>query len=123
MQPKPYGTIGLGAASAVKASAATIYNDNHIITNSFAFPLSYGVSEQCRIPGMLWQSVTMDKLDQSALSRYSWKEEYIKTYNQIDTACYPGISVWESAVVSCKGYVVKPFKESYITNTERVDNE
>lgn len=123
VKTRPVGTLGLGNASSVESVATSIYQDNHISTNAFSFPESYGVSNTYRVPGMVWQAVNADSIKESELRQYCWKEEYIKTYNQTETACYPGISVWESAVVSCRGYITKPLKSDYITNTKRLQDE
>ena len=94
------------------------YQDFYINGNSFSFPITYDVDTNIVIPGMWWQKNSYNSTLYS-YADYVWNEEYIKDVNNVDTACYPGISIWESATVSLGDNIKIPLKDSYITNTHK----
>ncbi len=105
---------GVYNADLVYATRSSVYQDYYITYNSFYFPSEYAILPTIRIPGMLWQTNIVE-----ANGSGVWKEDYIKTPDGEDTACYPGIAVWNGANVSARGYSVQgKLNTGYIINAE-----
>lgn len=109
-------SYGKNTAAGAKEMTKYIYQDQYISTNSFAFPDSYGVQDNLRVPGMLWQTQTAEL---PGTKGRMWKEEAITTPatpKDKETMCYPGFTVWKNAKVSQKGYKTADLNKGYITN-------
>ena len=114
--------IGAYAAENVSVIAKSIYQDSYISNNGFAFPEDYGVLENIRVPGMLWQTVN-DDLGVGAV----WDEPLMKSANkegpfEKSTMCYPGFKVWNNAMLSKQGYTTVSLSNGYRTNTIKETN-
>ena len=114
---EPNGTVGANVADVITDDGVRngVYQDYFIAANAFAFPLSYNIAVDMRMPGMVWQTMAA----QTASSSTKWRETYIKDINGEETACYPGVEVWDTATISLGGYEEKPLKGEYIINTNR----
>lgn len=116
--------INSAVSEQVKQAADIVYQDYYVVGNEFAFPTTYDIDSKLRMPGMLWQTISETKSGTNS-SLYIWKERYIKGIDGTQTACYPGIDVWENAeaVISTTGYKTKNLKNGYIMNAERTNKD
>lgn len=106
--------------SNIALASKSLYQDHYIVENGFKFPDNYGVAPEIVVPGMVWQSNTMEQ--DINISDYTWNEEYMVSITGSTTkttACYPGYEVWESAKVTARGYKSFNLNTSYITNTKK----
>ena len=106
--------IGETTADRVISISGTLYQDYYTVTNGFAFPTSYGISPNLRMPGMLWQTQTEEqgggmKWAEAAVTRGDGE-------NKLTTMCYPGLEVWENATISTRGYKTAALRSGYLTN-------
>jgi hypothetical protein len=113
------GIFGKACATSVKYAAEYGPYQNWFVNgNSFSFPLSYNVDTTITIPGMCWQRDTYNNAA-DGYKEYVWSEKYIKDAEGKDTACYPGIDIWEKAQVSVGKDIKIPLASDYITNTAK----
>ena len=112
---------GFGEIAATRVSyiAKSIYQDSYVSKNGFAFPDNYGVLEGIRIPGMLWQTAN-DDLQVGDM----WSEPVMLSADSNGpmsktTMCYPGFRVWNTAMLSQKGYTTVSLSNGYRTNTTK----
>ena len=108
--------VGANAAARVAELSKSIYQDSYISKNGFAFPDSYGVLDGIRIPGMMWQTFN-DNLDVGAI----WEEPLMMSADENGplnkaTMCYPGFTVWNTAMLSKQGYTTVSLSNGYRTN-------
>lgn len=117
-------SVNTTICSMLKQVSAATYQDYFVVGNEFAFPLTYNVDTTMRMPGMLWQ-VIASKKNVPNVAQYRWKERYIKGIDGTETACYPGISVWNDAgaVISTEGYKTNRLSDGYIMNAERMNKD
>lgn len=123
IQDTVVGLFGKNTASIVERSATDgPYQDWFVNGNIFSFPLTYDVDTSITIPGMCWQRDAYNK-GAGSYQGYTWVEFYIKDENGNETACYPGIDIWDTAKVSVGNNTKVPFFSDYITNTLNKDNK
>lgn len=115
--------LNAGVCGMLKQVSGTVYQDYYVVGNEFAFPLTYNIDANLRMPGMLWQVIAENK--DTYNEKYVWKERYIKGIDGTETACYPGIDVWTSgdAVISTKEYKTHSLATGYVMNAERTNND
>ena len=90
-----------------------IYQDAYISANGFAFPLSYSVPADLRVPGMMWQTN-----EETIANNKAWKELPVIGVDNKETMCYPGIGVWTGGEVSIPGYKTVSLLDGYLTNVK-----
>lgn len=103
--------LGRNTAKSAYTASQGVYQDLYLTVNSFAFPETYSIATDLRMPGMVWQ-VRGEELGNTKV----WEEKYVKDIDDKETACYPGYDVWEAANISVADYELKPLKDGYIVN-------
>lgn len=117
------GLFGKSNASAIAIAAEHgPYQDWFVNGSEFSFPTTYNVDISITVPGMSWQKefYTSDNFSDD----YTWSEEYIKDSNDVESACYPGIDIWEKASLSLgkdkdNKTIKVDLKSSYVTTTPK----
>lgn len=118
------GSFGKTCAANIQIAASNGPYQNWFVNgNAFSFPLSYNVDTAITIPGMCWQRDAY-KSSSGSYKDYVWNEIYIKDTEGNNTACYPGIDIWEKASLSLgkdkEDKTIKvALKSSYITTTPK----
>ena len=107
-------TLAAYSAGMVVSASEYMYQDVFITVNGFSFPANYGVIDQLRMPGMVWQEQA---------TGINWEEQPIISIdrngeNQM-SMCYPGFTVWNNAHISCEGYEENQLLYGYRTNTTK----
>lgn len=117
------GAFGKSNASAIAIAAEHgPYQDWFVNGSEFSFPTTYNVDISITVPGMSWQKEFYDSDNFS--DDYTWSEEYIKDSNDVESACYPGIDIWEKASLSLgkdkdNKTIKVDLKSSYVTTTPK----
>lgn len=98
-----------------KAATRALYCDLFLSTHKFWFPQTYEDVYTTTFPGMRWQINTLTYKTEDIYS--TWAEDYVKNDANEDTACYPGVSVWQNADITQGTDRKQKLSNGYITNT------
>lgn len=105
-------TLAAFSAGMVVSAADYMYQDVFITVNGFSFPENYGVIDELRMPGMVWQEQATGD---------NWSEQPVISINRAGedqmSMCYPGFTVWNTAHISREGYEENSLLYGYRTNT------
>ena len=110
----PHNDMGSFTATLVVEEASRYnYQDAYISANGFAFPTTYNVPADIRVPGMMWQT------NEATISNNKvWIEKSVKGKDNKETMCYPGLAVWTGGSISIAGYQTVSLLDGYLTNVK-----